>query len=494
MPTLTELSRALPQDLVALTDLPGDAEISAVHVSELVDPTPYLDGGELLLTTGLALPRRLAQVRAYAARLSSHGVTGLAVGLGPVHAEVPDALVTSCRAAGLPLLVVPAPTPFQSIIRTYWSLVSRDGEAALQTALGAHRDLARAAMSPNPLSAMIRVLGTAAGGWAARLGPTGAPVEVWPRRRRGVVTRLRSEVDRLRSAGPHAASTFALAEHDVMVQPLLRGSRLIGFVAVGCARPITHEVRGIVLGGCTLLATVLDDTVTKASAERARRACVVDLIAMGRSDAAVQLAAQTAPSPAPRRGAVLSVVPGPDRSTEELLEDLVSATAERTREPLWATADDSSVTALVPPAQIAAVAESVDELHARTDPALRGRWSPVVATLNAAPTIHATVAAAKAAEPADLRVPGEREDGLTAATAASLLTRLQSYERAPLVPTVVEYLRHRGHWERVADATGTHRNTVRARIAAAHRVLECDLDDPDVAATLWLALRAQGLA
>ena len=35
-----------------------DRPVSWVHVSELVDPTPFLAGGELLLTTGLALRAR----------------------------------------------------------------------------------------------------------------------------------------------------------------------------------------------------------------------------------------------------------------------------------------------------------------------------------------------------------------------------------------------------------------------------------------------------
>ena len=50
-------------DLVAMPELKlklrtsgpdVDRVITWVHVSELVDPTPFLTGGELLLTTGLA--------------------------------------------------------------------------------------------------------------------------------------------------------------------------------------------------------------------------------------------------------------------------------------------------------------------------------------------------------------------------------------------------------------------------------------------------------
>ena len=34
----------------------SEAQVTAVHISELPDPTGYLSGGELLLTTGMLLP------------------------------------------------------------------------------------------------------------------------------------------------------------------------------------------------------------------------------------------------------------------------------------------------------------------------------------------------------------------------------------------------------------------------------------------------------
>src|SRR5665811_2209932 len=102
MPTLAALCRALGPDLEPVTDLPiPQAEVSGVHVSELTDPTPYLQGGELLLTTGMGLTGHEAQARAYAARLARHGVAGLGLGLGPIHDEVPPTLVRACEAAGL---------------------------------------------------------------------------------------------------------------------------------------------------------------------------------------------------------------------------------------------------------------------------------------------------------------------------------------------------------------------------------------------------------
>ena len=65
-----------------------DAPVRWVHISELEDPTPFLSGGELLLTTGMALTDADTQ-RAYVARLASHGLAGLGLGTGFAHETLP---------------------------------------------------------------------------------------------------------------------------------------------------------------------------------------------------------------------------------------------------------------------------------------------------------------------------------------------------------------------------------------------------------------------
>ena len=66
---------------------------------------------------------------------------------------------------------------------------------------------------------------------------------------------------------------------------------------------------------------------------------------------------------------------------------------------------------------------------------------------------------------------------------------LTSYNRADLLATVTSYLRHRGRWEDTARDLGLHRNSLRHRISLAQTRLDVSLDDPDVAAHLWLALQ-----
>ena len=54
--TVRDLVSTPDLGLRLLTDgLDVDQPITWVHVSELIDPTPFLSGGELLLTTGITL-------------------------------------------------------------------------------------------------------------------------------------------------------------------------------------------------------------------------------------------------------------------------------------------------------------------------------------------------------------------------------------------------------------------------------------------------------
>src|SRR5947209_18546296 len=63
-----------------------------VHISELRDPTPWLSGGELLLTTGMQLDSAESQ-REFITRLADHHLAGVGFGTGFLHKEVPDAIV-----------------------------------------------------------------------------------------------------------------------------------------------------------------------------------------------------------------------------------------------------------------------------------------------------------------------------------------------------------------------------------------------------------------
>lgn len=111
---LDPVRRGAPRVLAGRTRL--DAPVRWVHVIELAEAGRLLRGGELVLTTGIALPPDGDGLARYVAGLAAAGVSALAVELGSRYVrELPRALVTAARAADLPLIVLERETQFVAI-------------------------------------------------------------------------------------------------------------------------------------------------------------------------------------------------------------------------------------------------------------------------------------------------------------------------------------------------------------------------------------------
>ncbi|MER6576813.1 PucR family transcriptional regulator [Nonomuraea sp. NPDC001023] len=123
--TVEDLLRSPALQLRVLAGEAGlSRSVSWAHVSELADPTPWLLGAEVIMTTGLALPRPAARQRAYLERLDDAGVSALALSaqlhVPPLH----QAFFEAAEERGMPVLEVPLAVPFIA--------VSQEVAAALQ--------------------------------------------------------------------------------------------------------------------------------------------------------------------------------------------------------------------------------------------------------------------------------------------------------------------------------------------------------------------------
>jgi PucR family transcriptional regulator, purine catabolism regulatory protein len=82
-----------------------DTPVRWVHAVELTDIRRLLRGGELVLSTGIALPDSAAGLSDYVGSLADIGVAGLAVELGRRYTSaLPAALVAAAEARSLPLV------------------------------------------------------------------------------------------------------------------------------------------------------------------------------------------------------------------------------------------------------------------------------------------------------------------------------------------------------------------------------------------------------
>ncbi|MEA2373607.1 MAG: hypothetical protein QOD53_70, partial [Thermoleophilaceae bacterium] len=151
----------------------ADAPVRWVHSTELVDPTPWLSGGELILTTGIQLTTPAKQ-REFVRRLSEHHLAGLGFGIGFDHQHVPKALLTEAGKLGLPLFEVPYELPFIAITeKAFGQLVHRQYEV-LQRVSATHRRLERLLLEERGLDELATAIATTIGGAAAVLDAGGA--------------------------------------------------------------------------------------------------------------------------------------------------------------------------------------------------------------------------------------------------------------------------------------------------------------------------------
>lgn len=503
--SLAQLCEQLGADLrphgrgpVARCDLTG------VHISELDDPTPYLGGGELLLTTGIPVSGRGDGVPRYVRRLVDRGVAALGLGLGAGLDEVPADLAAACREAGLPLLIVPDGTPFLHVSRAYWNLVGKAGQADLTASLSRQTSLARAATRPGAVASVVQALAEALGGWAAYLPADGTAETIWPPAEARVLPQLREETARLNLAGTHSSATFPLLGTDVVEYSIIADERTAGFLAVGAGRPLRAADRQLMLTGCMLLSVTAQQEWGLRRAGASLGGATASLILHGYVDAA-RLAAVELGLPAPAERVRLLAVRGEQVEllpTEELA-DRVAAMAPADaaaglrrsirRSRLRCTLN--GLTYLILEEANADAEPAGSPVGARPAPAgetPRGGAHGPAAALSG-PLLLGQVAgrvvevgrACRRADTGHLAA----ADGLLDPQADGWVGALRSHQRADLVETVRCYLRNRGQWETTARELGLHRNSLRNRIAIASRLVDADLDDPDVAANLWLALR-----
>src|SRR6266581_9527133 len=93
-----------------------DTPVRWVHAIELADAARLLRGGELVLTTGIALPDEGPLLDAYVADLASVGIAGLAVELGRRYTGgLPASFVAAAESHRLPLIVFGREVPFVEI-------------------------------------------------------------------------------------------------------------------------------------------------------------------------------------------------------------------------------------------------------------------------------------------------------------------------------------------------------------------------------------------
>lgn len=495
MITLRELSDELPDEISFPVEgyVVPHKVLSGVHISELVDPTPYLSGGELLLTTGLSYQDEAGFARDYVKRLLGQGISALGFGLGPVWQHIPASLVEACGEQGLVLLFVPDGVPFQRVTKVFWQLTSRSGTEHLEKTLGLQSALAREITRPDGVRAVVRGLAQSLGGWAIFVPQNkGGSEAFWPESAHVVLPSLRQLPERLKSADVNAVVSFEFRGQQVLKFPVAAGEQLYGDLLVCPSRKLESADKYVIRTACALLMMKVRQQQSYSAGVTALGDAVVKLLAAGHADAARILAENVGLGELPSRLYVLG-----------LMGDV--------------TVDDSEWLRAVPAMERAPGVPNVDEAVAASrlvhrannlllvlfseklvkpenfESSLAGFGEGSVSGVLVEPVLLADIPAAVASvRRAVRRAPvGQiiRAGARDRSKAEEWASALAQYQRADLLTTVTAYIKHRGQWEPTSRELGVHRNSVRHRIENAEKLLGVSLDDPNVFAPLWLALR-----
>ena len=211
-----------------------DRQIRWAHVSELADPTPFLEGGEFLLSTGLKLPRQARPAHsAYVERLNLAGVVGIGFGTGLSHARVPRGIIEAAEGAGLPVLEVPLETPFIAVTKAVWTALTADEHDLQEKAYRAQLELTRAANGPDGPARLLAVLARELSAWAMLVDGTGVLLHAAPTEAGDHVEAVRAQSRQLRESGNRGIVIGTVGDDEVVVQALRDGDRGTSLLAIG---------------------------------------------------------------------------------------------------------------------------------------------------------------------------------------------------------------------------------------------------------------------
>lgn len=136
-----------------------DEPVRWAHISDTPDPTPWLEGGEVLLTTGLGVRGDDDAQRRLVRDLRGRGCVGIGFGVGVTLPEVPAAMLSEADRVGMPLFTVPFAVPFIAVTRRVARAVFEDHYATLRSAVDLHRRVLGAVTAGDGIAGVLASAG-----------------------------------------------------------------------------------------------------------------------------------------------------------------------------------------------------------------------------------------------------------------------------------------------------------------------------------------------
>ena len=492
-----------------------DRAIRWAHTSELSDPTRWLSGGELLLTTGLGLKGSPNVQRAYVKRLVDADLAGLGVGLGFGFDSVPTPILRAADRADFPVLEVPYPVPFIAITEAVSSALSVERMRELELSESVHDRLAQLVGAGSGPADVLDEVVSLAPGWtylfdlkggvvasshAPGVGAPPAP-SVWERLPRGLID------------GTGAATSSSVGpDGSLLALPVDTGKKQVGIVAFGKGGRLEVGDRLVVRHAVTLLGLLL-----------AARRAVADVERRVAGDLLVEaVEGHVAGTQLERRLELAGFSPGapvtvvlldlsrceaadPDHATA-LLDEALEARSERSRAALTSKCPVGLVVGADAEAIARETLASLLASDAGLDGARMAVGEPVGlkelrrSYLSANLALRSAPASVALVTPKDLGAysllmsnqPRPILESFVSSILGSILDR-DEHRGSDLLPSVRAFVEAGGRWEEAAQTLGIHRHTLRYRINQAQELIQRDLFSSEDRMEIWLACKALDL-
>ncbi|WP_067463668.1 PucR family transcriptional regulator [Actinomadura macra] len=497
-----------PEVLAAREHL--DRPVRWVHVSEIPDIAGLLLGGELILSTGIALPDG-DDLRRYAAELIDAGAAGLVVELGRRFRRLPPPLVQAMERGNLPLVALHREVRYVKITEAIHTCIVEQQFNALRTSEQAHETFtalcvrgaspaeivdAVADMTGCPVvfeDLMHRVVGYAAGNM---------PVD----------DLLRNWEARSRMARADARTAVCGAEHWAVTTVEARGETWGRLVLLPSGEPSPTQLLVLERGATALTLNRLLERNRETLERQAHRSTLSEII-NGRYTSAQDIEARTAALGVPiAQSALVAVIVEPDPGPGETAEPVAAAARAAGAGALVGALDGRRIGALLAlpdPADRPRVLDRFAHgVHERLD-----RPATVAAGTTARELDEVRRSFAEAHQIADAAPPPQNAHHrpyyeLPDIQLRGLLfilgddPRLQAFVERTLGPlldhdsrhgtallaTLRAYVAHGGNKSEAAAAAHLSRQSLYQRLAAIERVLGVSLESPDVRTSLHAAI------
>ncbi|KAA1427716.1 PucR family transcriptional regulator [Nocardioides antri] len=477
-----------------------DEPLAWAHAIDAVDPTPWLTGGELILTTGLRLSRSAREQTSYVDRLAATGIAGLGFGVGVRFDEIPPAIVDACAAHDLPLLEVPLPTPFIAVTQAVARKLADRQVEELQRVLAYQRDVTRAAVRGG-LRGAANLLARELGVDVVVLDEYGV-VMAASSRRHGLLERVGEEYRRLLSAARPGTVAIDVDEGTLEMQMIQGRSGVCGWLAVLHRTPPSHTDRLLLNQAAGLITLQLDWPAELIAAYHALGGTLLSLLLDAGADASGLERHLHHFGFEPRDGVVLALAASDRRRAR--VEEVISTYLEVTKRPHVVARVDAGVAVLMLRRDAETLLDGlVEELRRVGLPGVAwgvsGELDQFAIASGLGPAELAADAARREGRPVGWYdelalapvLADERVRALVwsmAAPAIEALARDSGPRDGDLLASLEAFLHHNGSWEAASRALGVHRHTLKARMARVEEITGLRLDNAETRALLLLAV------